>query len=424
MSAASLSALIKQELAVLKEKYLFSVDETLQDPVFDGVVNNFTLFFESIQRMYSKIGSLTSSLEAFSSELTSLSDALLDNYKLAVTSSSSTQEGDDTGWIISDCYKMREACNQIGRIDAPHSAISKYRRDLEYNVMGPLRSHINNCRQIKNIIDLRTRKLVELSAAERRGDAYNNHAQLRTEFEQVDQHLFDWFMILEEYRGDILDSLLQTIKYLEYEYFACSAHAIAGVLPARMEFRPMVEMTPKQLEHQLGIEKRANNELTTNITSDSCEEPVPGAVGRISDYSKKLIMKTCSSDTSSPTQDPPVDVLSLSSLLAQGFEEGPARKALRECRNDTQAALELLLNGKRESVSSAFPGDVRMPTTLKRIQRIKELKRRLAEKEELRVAAPQEATETAPLIDVGAQDFTSPSYQKPNLPQIDDLLFS
>ena len=47
-----------------------------------------------------------------------------------------------------------------------------------------------------------------------------------------------------------MDSCLQTLKYLQYEFFATSAHSISGVLPARMEFRPMVEMTPEHLEAQ------------------------------------------------------------------------------------------------------------------------------------------------------------------------------
>ena len=49
-----------------------------------------------------------------------------------------------------------------------------------------------------------------------------------------------WFSIL----------ILRTLKYLQYEFFATSAHAISGVLPVRMEFRPMVEMTPEHLEAQ------------------------------------------------------------------------------------------------------------------------------------------------------------------------------
>lgn len=41
----------------------------------------------------------------------------------------------------------------------------------------------------------------------------------------------------------------------------------------------------------------------------------------------------------------PVDPLSLSSLMSQGFDESRARRALRVNKNDTQAALEWLVNG-------------------------------------------------------------------------------
>lgn len=58
----------------------------------------------------------------------------------------------------------------------------------------------------------------------------------------------------------------------------------------------------------------------------------------------------------------PVDLLSLSSLLSQGFEEAPARRALRLHSNRTQEALDWLVKGQPKSQSEG----VRMPTTLKR----------------------------------------------------------
>ena len=38
-----------------------------------------------------------------------------------------------------DCCKMKEATNAITRGDAPHSAIAKLRRDMDFNIMNPLR---------------------------------------------------------------------------------------------------------------------------------------------------------------------------------------------------------------------------------------------------------------------------------------------
>ena len=438
----SISSLIKQELAVLKEKYLFAVDESLQDPVFEGVVRDFNAFSDCITAVYQRIARLTSALDSVSLELCSLSEQISESYKRTVQ---------EDHMIVSDCYKFREAANQIGRVDAPHSSLAKFRRDLDYNIMVPLRSHLNNCRQLRNIIDLRNRKLVELSAAERSSGGLDFPASLRAEFEEVDQHLFDWFMILEEYKGDILDSLLQTIKYLEYEYFASSAHAVAAVLPARMEFRPMVEMTPKQLETQLTVEKKAREQLEHDVRESESQQ-VSGVhtstnSRSLSDYSKRLIDKAEAVPAAPQVQ---VDILSLSSLLAQGFEEGPARKALRECNNDTQAALEFLLSGGRKSASSPSSTNnteagVRMPTTLHRLQRIKELKKRLLEKSNAankdkastgKPSPTAQPTTTTTLIESQAgpatsselielgEDFTAPTYQKPPLPSIDDLLFS
>ena len=74
---------------------------------------------------------------------------------------------------------------------------------------------------------------------------------------ETDKSVFEWLYILDEYKNDILDSTIQTIKYLQYEFFASSAHAISSVLPKRMEFRPMVEMTPEHLETQVDIELQA-----------------------------------------------------------------------------------------------------------------------------------------------------------------------
>ena len=147
--------------------------------------------------------------------------------------------------------------------------------------------------------------------------------------------------ILEEYKGDILDSCLQTLKYLQYEFFATSAHSISGVLPARMEFRPMVEMTPEHLEAQV--------EMALQEAEENPDEDV------VTDFSARLIEKLAKDNKNKPGEGldsaagegpaVPVDPLSLSSLLSQGFEEGPARQALRKFKNDTQAALDFLIGG-------------------------------------------------------------------------------
>merc|ERR1712039_182584 len=78
----------------------------------------------------------------------------------------------------------------------------------------------------------------------------------------------------------------------------------------------------------------------------------------------------------------PVDPLSLSSLLSQGFEEGPARRALRKHQNNTQAALDWLINGQaeEEEKKKMVSDGVRMPTTVKRVQKLKAMRRAQQEK--------------------------------------------
>jgi hypothetical protein len=395
MTSMSLAALLKQELSILRERYLFATDETLQDPVFDGMVRQFNAFHDCLASIESRVNVLTNSFESLGAALDGLSNRLVEEYKSVVPGDSQ---------IISDCYKFRESSNQIGRPDAPHSTFSKFKRDLDYNVRGPLRSHSNNSLQVRHLIELRNRQMAEVAIAEREGR--DDVEEVRKKFDATDQHLFEWFLILEEHKGDILDSLLQTLKYLEYEFFASSAHAIAAALPARIEFRPLVEMTPKQLESQLRIERSASDKRDNSVS-----------VGPVSDYSRKLA--SISLENSGPESAPVVvDILSLSSLLAQGFEEGPARKALRKSNNDTQAALDFLLNAGKPSVST---DEVRLPTTLKRIQRIKELKKRMQEKNKAEVSV-----ETPDLIAIESSpapllDLRDPSFEKPELPNLLDI---
>ena len=202
--------------------------------------------------------------------------------------------------------------------------------------------------------------------------------------------------ILEEYKGDILDSCLQTLKYLQYEFFATSAHSISGVLPVRMEFRPMVEMTPEHLEAQV--------EMALQEAEENPDEDV------VTDFSARLIEKLAKDNKNKPGEGldsaagegpaVPVDPLSLSSLLSQGFEEGPARQALRKFKNDTQAALDFLIGGGHAEEEQEEA--VRMPTTVRRVQRLKERRRaqqaRRKEEEERRQKerAPKEETSPAP----------------------------
>ncbi|XP_026192750.1 uncharacterized protein LOC34618921 [Cyclospora cayetanensis] len=271
------------------------------------------------------------------------------------------------------------------------------------------------------------------AAAEAAASAY-------TSFKQVDDVLFEWLQVLECYRCDIFDSLLQTLKYLQYEFFAGAAHAVNSVLPKRMEFRPMVEMTPQQLLPlvELELEARANSPpvdpssfsfgsgggvSATERLLDRWEREAAADAAAVAPASSSA--PTGSSPTHLPaveTAAADVDILSLAVLTGQGFGEKESRLALLRFGNDTQAALEWLLDGgasllleqaapqerKQEqqqgsdnSNSSLVAGsgsggaaattaavaaaamaasgeldEVRLPTTLKWVQKLKEARRK------------------------------------------------
>merc|ERR1719327_704327 len=202
--------------------------------------------------------------------------------------------------IASDSCKLKEATNQIARNDAPHSAIAKLRRDMMFNIVNPVQAHISNNKNLKVSLDVRRRRLAEYTSAKKQFDecskkglsqtdrrylqAQSNLEAAKTTFTDVDRHVFEWLYILEDYRGDILDSTLQTLKYLQYEFFATSAHAISDVLPSRMEFRPMVEMTPEHLEAQVELELQEDEqrEGTGRGVGGS------GAEAQVADFSARL----------------------------------------------------------------------------------------------------------------------------------------
>ena len=212
-------------------------------------------------------------------------------------------------------------------------------------------------------------------------------------FHEVDKHIFEWLYILEEYKGDILDSCLQTLKYLQYEFFATSAHSISGVLPVRMEFRPMVEMTPEHLEAQVEMAlQEAEEQLNDGAASPNV----------VTDFSSRLIEKLAKDNKNKPAEGlnsanddspaVPVDPLSLSSLLSQGFDEGPARQALRKFQNNTQAALDFLIGGGEEEQEEE---QVRLPVTVRRVHRLR-ARRKAQQEEKSRNSATPTSPKTAP----------------------------
>ncbi|CAK9007005.1 unnamed protein product [Durusdinium trenchii] len=409
MDGEQISA-VTMEWKVLKER--FFAGEPV-DPVFEGIVKDFISFDVTLQDIFKKV-------EVFMKGVDSLAEGLV---VLAESTTTGLASVDDS-LIKADCCKMKEATNAITRADAPHSAIAKLRRDMDFNIMNPLKCHVVNNRTMKSNLEKRRRRLLEYNIAKREMDdcvkknlhqtdrrylaAQSQLESAKLAFHEVDKHIFEWLYILEEYKGDILDSCLQTLKYLQYEFFATSAHSISGVLPARMEFRPMVEMTPEHLEAQV------------EMALQEAEEMGPEETEVVTDFSARLIEKLAKDNKNKPGEGldsaasdgpaVPVDPLSLSSLLSQGFEEGPARQALRKFKNDTQAALDFLIGGGHPEEEQEET--VRMPTTVRRVQRLKERRRaqqaRRREEEERRQRERQ--------AEHGYSPSASPSKETPKEP--------
>jgi len=379
---------IRTEWQVWKENWFHG---EVIDPVFEGTVRDFWVFDETMRSVYTKVGIFMKGVDQLAHGMTELSDGV---------TSGLTRSND--GHIASDSCKMKEATNQIARADAPHSAIAKLKRDMNFNILSPVEQHIANNRNLKVNFDIRRHRLIALNAAKKQFDdcikrklsttdrrylqAKSNLESAKIDFSDIDRHVFEWLYILEEYRGDILDSTLQTLKYLEYEFFATSAHTISSSLPSKMEFRPMVEMTPEHLEAQVEMELKESEEDGA-VASSGAEV--------ITDFSTRLIDKKVKEEPSDADAGPalPVDPLSLSSLLSQGFEEGPARRALRLHQNNTQAALDWLIDGQQEEAQKQkqVSDGVRMPTTVKRVQKLKAARR--AQQEKLREKQRREEEE-------------------------------
>lgn len=336
------------------------------DPVFEGMVKEFGLFDEALQ-------SIAEHVEAFMEGVRQLAEGLL---SVADSIFADLSRSEDR-FIASESCKLRAATNQIVRDDAPQSAIARLQRNIEFNAIKPIESHLANNEKLKKEFEKRRRRLqelrdaynmvdecirLELSTTDYRFEMAENELEIsKREFEKQDRHVFEWLYILEMYRSDILDSLLQTLKFLQYDFFSMSAHALSGILPGKMEFLPMAEMIPECLEAKVELELKSTQDVEGG-------------------FSARLISRLArDSKAASPSE--PVDALSLSSLLMQGFDEGPARRALRLHRNDTQAALDWLVEGGADEVPRVPSGDgSRAPNTREQIQSWEELRRQMRER--------------------------------------------
>merc|ERR1719189_3444830 len=114
--------------------------------------------------------------------------------------------------LASDSRALREAANQILHEDAPNSALSKLRRNLEFNMMAPIREHVENNDKLKKEMEKRQRRLDELRDAKKQIDECIRNQLSETDqrfmlaqaefeismkyFREVDRYVFEWLYIL------------------------------------------------------------------------------------------------------------------------------------------------------------------------------------------------------------------------------------
>eukprot|EP00434_Breviolum_minutum_P005957 symbB.v1.2.005253.t1/scaffold304.1/size234131/12 len=304
------------------------------------MVEDFKTFDEVLKTWSEKLDVFVHGVHQLSSGVESLSEGLAEELKR------------QDRMFLSEGCRLREAAQQIARRDAPHSVLAKFNRNVEFNMAAPLKDHLANHQKLRQQLEKRESCLtalkdacqqVELCEGMTEADLRKKLAQdefkaSKATFNKVNRHIFEWLYALEEHRGDILDSCLQTLKYLQYDFFSSAAHAVSNVLPEQMSFRPMTDMIPECLQAQ--VQEKLN--LSDDVeAADAREIFVQRLLQRLVLENKE---RPGGPSVSAPAIQ--VDPLSLSCLLSHGFEEGPARRALRKTHNDTQAAMEWLLAGE------------------------------------------------------------------------------
>ena len=76
--------------------------------------------------------------------------------------------------VATESCKLKEASNQITRGDAPHSAISKLQRDMRYNIIEPMQTHLMNNRRLKMSLETRRKRITEYSSCKKQWDKVKN----------------------------------------------------------------------------------------------------------------------------------------------------------------------------------------------------------------------------------------------------------
>eukprot|EP01066_Platyproteum_vivax_P011077 Platyproteum_vivax@DN5016_c0_g1_i1.p1 len=378
--ADQLSHTVKFEIRSLKESKTMGSVSNSKDPVFAAYVAKYTYLIESMKELYTGIDQFMAAIDSLASAQESISSIFMNRL---------SKFEDD--FLLAEGIRYREGTQAIGNRFAPHSYYARLRRDLDYNMVRPLMQHILQAERIKRLLDERNKRKIDFDLHDANAtryvenqknknssyvpdirydtkykDLYDKREASSKSLYDYDAPLWEWLMVYNEFQWDLMDSCLQTFKYLQFEFFTGCAHHINLVLPERMEFRPLVEMTPEPHLHQvvkMYLESERNEFRYWEF-----------------DATKKLLAKW-EEDGKLGTlnhEEEAVDPLDLSTLVQTHKFSAPLAKFALQKKGNIQEALEYLHSGRAIADGlrphkhlSKIQDRVRMPDTLDIAERLR-----------------------------------------------------
>jgi hypothetical protein len=210
-----------------------------EDPMVEAMARDFSTFDKMMRNLYGKVVVFLQSVENLVSNLRTTAETI---------SGGAIHLGDPE--VAAFSRKFVSAINQIVSLADPLSAISKLRRDITFNILDPMRSHILNNTKIRESLLRRRQLWADLEdPAQPLSDCQSRSA--KTHFNQEDERVFEWLVALREHQDDIVDSVMETLKSIQSTLFTASAHAMAKALPVWEAFRPLSQMTPSNMQTEV-----------------------------------------------------------------------------------------------------------------------------------------------------------------------------
>lgn len=152
--------------------------------------------------------------------------------------------------------KLSAAIRSIIDLDDIYSVASKSKRDAEHNLLDPLVQHMENGERLRADVAARSKAYNKLSH-KLKSRAPVDISQETADCLAHDRRIFEWLWVIQEYRNDMIDSLIGTTAAIQTEYFVSASQALTInlELPARLE--------NKETERVIGNIDKGLNHLVT-----------------------------------------------------------------------------------------------------------------------------------------------------------------